>query len=124
MMAGSSAAGWQARSAGRRGFTLVEVMIVAGLVGLLAVLTVPSALKSRMTASRHTCASNLRQIESAKEQWAVEHKKTPQDVPAETDLFGRDNYLKFKPRCPEHGTYTLKAPGTRAVCSVPGHTAP
>lgn len=104
------------------GFTILEVMIVVGLVGLLAVLAVPSALKSRSTASQQICLSNLRQIESAKEQWAVEYKKSATDTPSDSELFGRDKYIRFKPRCPEGGAYTLNPNELKPVCSIPGHT--
>jgi prepilin-type N-terminal cleavage/methylation domain-containing protein len=106
----------------QRGFTLVEVMIVVGLVGLLAVLAVPNALRSRTTASKQLCISNLRQIESAKEQWAVENKRSGSDVALDSDLFGRDKYIRNKPKCPEGGTYTISSNQEKPVCSIPSHT--
>lgn len=110
------------RPAGKPGFTLAEVLIVCGLVGLLAALAVPNALRARTSAARHLCLSNLRQIESAKEQWAMEFKKAPTDIPADSDLFGRDQYLRYKPKCPAGGVYTLGACAERATCSIPDHT--
>jgi len=97
-------------------------MIVVGLVALLAVLAVPNAMKSRTTASKQVCISNLRQIDSAKEQWAVEKKKAPADIPLDEDLFGLQKYIKYKPKCPEGGTYTLGACNVRPSCNIAGHT--
>jgi prepilin-type N-terminal cleavage/methylation domain-containing protein len=54
------------------GFTLVEVMIVAALIGLLAAIAVPSFVRSRSAAHRSTCINNLKQIDSAIQQWATE----------------------------------------------------
>jgi prepilin-type N-terminal cleavage/methylation domain-containing protein len=106
----------------RAGFSLLEIMIVVGVVALLAVLAVPNAMKSRLNASRQICISTLRQIESAKEQWAIENKKTASDTPMDADLFGLDKYLKFKPRCPEGGTYTIGSNSQRPICNIAGHT--
>jgi prepilin-type N-terminal cleavage/methylation domain-containing protein len=106
----------------KRGFTIVEVMIVVGLVGMLAALAVPNALRSRTTASKQTCISNLRQIDSAKEQWTVEERKAQTDVPKDADLFGVDRYIKFKPKCPEGGAYTLNANSIKPACNIAGHT--
>lgn len=97
-------------------------MIVVGLVGMLAALAVPNALRSRTTAAKQLCISNLRQIESAKEQWAVECKMTGADTPADADLFGRDKYIRNKPICPESGVYTIGPNKDRPFCSITGHT--
>jgi len=49
----------------RRGFTLVEIMCVAGLISLLAAISIPSLFKARLTSQRELCRSNLRLIEDA-----------------------------------------------------------
>ena len=56
----------------RSGFTLVEIMIVVAIIGLLAAIAIPSFLKARETAQKNACINNLRQIDSAKNQWAIE----------------------------------------------------
>ncbi len=69
------------------------------------------------------CINNLRALDSAKLQWALEKQKTATDVPTAQDLLP---YLKdgVLPVCPDGGTYTLNAAGEQPICSVPGHVLP
>jgi len=75
------------------------------------------------TAQRNTCVNNLRQIDAAKQQWALVNNKTDVDVPTVQDL---QPYLKggVLPVCPGGGTYTINAVGLPPTCSVPGHALP
>ena len=65
--------------------------------------------------------SNLRQIDTAKQQWAVENKKQTTDTPKaqelETYLHRTFNSLK----CPAGGVYTINAVGEKPTCSIPQH---
>jgi len=72
---------------------------------------------------RNACINNLRQIDAAKQQWALENNKTDEAVPAAVDLLP---YLKGNvfPVCPSGGSYTINAVGTPPTCSVPGHVLP
>lgn len=71
---------------GRAGFTLTEVLIVAGIIGLLAELAVPNYFEARKTAQRNTCINNIRQIDTAKQQWALEELRPANAVPNPDDL--------------------------------------
>ena len=55
------------------GFTLVEIMIATMILGLLAMIALPAFLKSRTSTQRTGCLNNLRQIDSAKDQYALEY---------------------------------------------------
>jgi prepilin-type N-terminal cleavage/methylation domain-containing protein len=70
----------------RAGFTLVEIMIVMAIIGLLAGISTPSVLKARDTSQLNAIINNLRLIESAKEQWALDTRQGTGVVPADTDV--------------------------------------
>ena len=64
-----------------RGFTLVEIMIVVSIIGLLAMLAMPSFLKSRRSAMATAIASEIRVFTHALEQHNLEYGGYPAHVP-------------------------------------------
>ena len=104
-----------------KGFTLVEIMIVVLIIGILMAIAVPNFIKARSNSQTSTCIANLRQIESAKEQWAMENKKSSTDTPTSANLSGATGYIKSYPTCPVGGTYTIGDMSTRPACSIAGH---
>jgi prepilin-type N-terminal cleavage/methylation domain-containing protein/prepilin-type processing-associated H-X9-DG protein len=57
----------------RRAFSLLELLVVAAIVGLIAVLLVPSTGGGKATASRINCANNLKMIGISTKEWAMDH---------------------------------------------------
>jgi prepilin-type N-terminal cleavage/methylation domain-containing protein len=70
----------------KTGFTLVEIMIVVAIIGLLATIAIPNFMRARTTAEKTACINNLRQIDNAKEQWAMESKATPSATPSISNI--------------------------------------
>lgn len=68
------------------------------------------------------CINNLRHIDGAKQQWALENRKDANALPVETDLAP---YLKDGvPKCPAGGVYALNTVGVIPTCTLPGHILP
>ena len=103
----------------KSGFTLVEIMIVVAIIGLLAAIAIPNFVKARESSQKNACLANLKQIEGAKANWALENKKQNTDTPGTTDLYGTDKYIRQEPACPGGGTYTPGNVQTVPVCSLP-----
>lgn len=108
--------------------TWAIVLIVVGavgfvgvaMVGMLAAIAIPNFAKARATAQMNHCINNLRQIEAAKQQWALEHQKKETDTPTQSDI---TSYLKNNqwPVCLAGGSYSINAGSEATACSFPGH---
>ncbi len=75
---------------------------------------------------RNACINNLRQIDAAKQEWALEKHKKTGAVVTEADI---KPYIKLDtkgnlPKCPAGGTYTIGNVGETPACSVSGHELP
>ncbi len=89
------------RQARRAGFTLVEIMIVVAIIGMLAAIAIPNFVKARTTAQKNACINNLRQLDGAIQQFALEEKKAADDS---VTLANCTPYLKNSVVCPAGGT--------------------
>lgn len=75
----------------RGGFTLVEIMIVVAIIALLAAIAVPNFLRARKRSQATRILEDLRMLDSAVDQYAIETGKTSGMNPTFTDL---KNYIK------------------------------
>ena len=72
---------------------------------------------------RNECINNLRVIDAAKQQWALDKNATLDAVPTVKDLlpYFRDGTF---PVCPSGGTYSINSVTELPTCSIPGHVLP
>ena len=99
------------------GFTLVEIMIVVAIIGLLAAIAIPNFVRARERSQTNACINNLRQLDGAVQQWALEQKK------ADTDKYTMANLVPYikgaaLPACPA-GSVPYVEGGTKAVTEPP-----
>lgn len=105
----------------KKGFTLVEIMIVVAIIGLLAAIAIPNFLKARTQARKNICISNLRTLYHALEEYMIDQNKSTGvtlDVSSTaSDLIGDEDYIKDVPRCPiDNDTYPTLTTGEKPVC--------
>jgi len=111
------------------GFTLVEIMIVVAIIGLLAAIAIPSFVHARAKSQANACINNLRQIEAAIQQVAIEkglHVGDPVNYPDDVTPYIRLNANGQIPGCPAGGTYNLATVGSipQATCTLGNTVTP
>ena len=109
------------RNRRRSGFTLIEVMIVSMIIVILMEVAVPNFMRARTSGQRATCINNLKQIDAAKEEWAMDTGAPDGAAVQMSDI--ASVYIRGPitgPTCPAGGTYELNPVGTDPVCSLSG----
>ncbi len=121
----------------KAGFTLVEIMIVVLIIGILLAIAIPNFVAAREAGRAKACVASLKQIDSAKQQAAMDNKLGGNDIttvfytdgnatsPTATaagkvQLVGSSAYLRSTPTCPSGGVYALGNVGTSPTCSITG----
>jgi hypothetical protein len=96
---------------------IITLLATCLIVGFIIVIVIPNFIRARYETATNACINNLRQIESAKEQWKTENSKNDGDVATEADI---KPYLinGSLPKCPAGGAYTIGLVGEDPKCSI------
>jgi hypothetical protein len=102
------------------------------VIPLMLAIAIPNFVKARSTAQANACINNLRQIDAAANQFALEHSKTNGEAinfPDDLTPYIRLNAQGKIPSCPAGGVYSLKRVGDIPTCSLdttvtPAHVLP
>lgn len=111
----------------QKAFSLVEMMTVVALIAIVLAIVLPNYVASTRTSKKIVCISNLKQIDTAIDQWANDYNialGTVPDAQAEEEIYG---YIKGgKPKCPAGGTFTIYRvgdnPQVRCSLESKGHS--
>ena len=102
----------------RKGFTLVEIMIVVAIIGILTVIAIPNFIRARRSSQEKSCIANLKQIDGAIEAYKLAGKGDPEniaDLTTTTEGADGESFLKAEPKCPiENKAYKIE--GGEAKC--------
>jgi hypothetical protein len=101
---------------------ILWVMIPSVCIIAALYFAIPAFVRAHQTKARNACMNNLRQIDGAKQQWALENQKTGNDVPSWNDINAYVDTNKL--HCQDGGVYTLGRVKDAPKCSIggPGHT--
>jgi len=111
------------------GFTLAEIMIVVAIIGLLCAIAIPNYVKARANSQASACINNLRQIDGAMQEFAIEAGKTVGYVvsyPTDLTPYIKLNSANSIPSCPAGGIYTVSPVGIEpsVMCSLGNTVSP
>ena len=119
----------------KTGFTLVEIMIVVLIIGILLAIAIPNFVAARESSRAKACVGNLKQIDSAKQQSAMDNKLagtssatfsidgTTTSSGTTYQLVGASGYIRAQPVCPSGGAYTLNGVSAIPTCNISGTTS-
>jgi prepilin-type N-terminal cleavage/methylation domain-containing protein len=108
----------------KKGFTLVEIMIVVAIIGIIIAIAVPAFLRARENSRGRACQENLTKIDGSKEQYALEFKAANGDTVSMAELLNPNGsgvgtgYMKREPVCPGGGAYDVREIGSDPECDA------
>jgi len=103
------------------GFTLLEVMVIVGIIAVVCAIALPTWFRQRELSRAAACQENLAKIDQAVQIFALEHQKNDGDAityPADLIQANSKGYLKKEPHCDAGGTYIIARIGDTVTCTI------
>ena len=101
----------------RSAFTLVEIMIVVLIIGILLNIALPSFITARNSSRSRACIANLKEIDSAKQQYIIDQKLASNYAFGTNWSYLTPTYIRKQPACPANGVYTINDGTTNPSCN-------
>ena len=99
----------------KKGLTLLEIMIVIGIVAMLMTVLIPQMQKARSQSKLAVCMENIKSLATCIEMYAMDNKHNPPDNTATLDLLVTTQYIKSVPLEPVSGKkYFYEGPSVTA----------
>ncbi len=106
----------------RRAFTLIEIMIVVGIIGILLAIAVPGWVRARTLSQARVCQQNLKALDEAKELITLEQHLEAGTIVTWDDLYSASDrerrYIDRMPVCPTGGSYIINPISSFPECSL------
>jgi hypothetical protein len=103
----------------------ILILLFFSCVGILVAVALPNFIKARSTSCCNACINNLRQIDAAANEFALEHSKTNGEaINYPDDLTPYINSQGKIPPCPQGGIYSIKKVGYTPTCSLSNTVTP
>ena len=100
-------------------FRIIFYSIFGGFLLGACLLAIPNFVSRRPISPKNNCINNLRQLDGAKQQWALEMKMLSNSVPTASEIAP---YLRPEGmKCPSGGKYTLNPVWQLPTCSITNH---
>ena len=101
----------------RRGLTLIEILIILGIVAVITLFAFQNIPTARDKSEKKACIGNLWMIKMSKNQWAIDERKITGTEVVWSNVV--PNYLSARPECPmtkSSNSYTLNVVGVKPSC--------
>ncbi len=103
----------------KRGFTLVEMLIVVMVLGVMLAMAIPAYSSAHLRSTETACSKNRQLLDQAKLLWMVDNGKVYADAVLFKDLL--PEYIAEPPVCPVKGHYSMNGLDGETTCSVHSH---
>ncbi|MHB1000975.1 MAG: type II secretion system protein [Armatimonadota bacterium] len=107
----------------QKGFTLIEIMIVVLIIGILLAIAIPNFVTARTKSQTKSCIANLKQIDTAVQQYAMTPGASDAACTATTLTNATTGFIKTWPKCPTNDLAYADPSSLSATPVCPGPVA-